>query len=213
MSIEKQKEVTNKVLDTLRSNGFNDVLVCGGAPRDWYMGNEANDVDVYVGRSSDAVLNFGYLELALNNDLGVQDFRYMVDEDVETASDVEIGSILLGLDPPKVKTTVPDQYRHNKYLNQVTECTVEGVKFQFMDITGTTTAIGSYAMFPFNLCLATYDGERIRTSELFGDGIHDKVLCKINQDYDEEETYVKKIKSRFPDYTYCSKVTEWLIPE
>ena len=213
MSIKKQKEVTNKVLKTLRSNGFDDILVCGGAPRDWYMGNEANDVDIYVGRGDDVELNFGYLELALSNDLGVQDFRYMADEDVETVSDVEIGSIFLGLDHVKVKSSVPDQYRHNKYLNQVTECTVDGVKFQFMDITGTTTAIGSYAMFPFNLCLATYDGERIRTSELFVEGILDKVLCKINQDYDEEETYVKKIKSRFPDYTYYSQVTEWLLPE
>ena len=207
MSIEKQKEVTSNVLNVLRKAGFSDVLVCGGAPRDWYMGNEANDVDVYVGASGRGFISVGEVIGCI---FGFTGYRYMCDESVE---DLQIGCDLLGITNTQTNTSVPEQYRHNKYLNQVTECKIEGVTFQFMDITGTNTMVGSYAMFPFNLCLATYDGERVRTSELFDMGIREKVLCKINSEYDEHETYVAKIKGRFSDFRYCSKVTEWFFPE
>lgn len=46
MTIEKQKQIADKVYEMLTIIDPSCVLA-GGAPRDWYLGNEANDLDFY----------------------------------------------------------------------------------------------------------------------------------------------------------------------
>lgn len=46
MSIEKQMKLADKILDRLTLISPHCILA-GGAPRDWYFGNEANDLDFY----------------------------------------------------------------------------------------------------------------------------------------------------------------------
>lgn len=45
--ISKQMETANKVIKRLRAVDPY-CIVAGGAPRDWYFGNAANDIDVYI---------------------------------------------------------------------------------------------------------------------------------------------------------------------
>lgn len=52
MSIEKQMKVADEVINKLRAvDPF--CIVAGGAPRDWYFGNIANDIDVYIWQQHD----------------------------------------------------------------------------------------------------------------------------------------------------------------
>ena len=46
MSIEKQKDIANIIYDRLRLADPHCILA-GGAPRDWYFGKEAKDLDFY----------------------------------------------------------------------------------------------------------------------------------------------------------------------
>lgn len=45
--IEKQKKVAASILYTLASEGNPQAIVAGGAPRNWMMGEPANDIDIY----------------------------------------------------------------------------------------------------------------------------------------------------------------------
>jgi hypothetical protein len=47
MTIEQQKELAKEVLEKVR---IMDPYACvlGGAPRDWFMGNPAQDIDIYI---------------------------------------------------------------------------------------------------------------------------------------------------------------------
>ena len=45
-TIEQQKLVADKVLNQLYLI-CPEAIVAGGAPRDWYLGKPANDIDVY----------------------------------------------------------------------------------------------------------------------------------------------------------------------
>lgn len=45
--IDKQKSIADKILKSL-SKINPTVIVAGGAPRDWYLGKEADDIDVYI---------------------------------------------------------------------------------------------------------------------------------------------------------------------
>jgi len=47
MTIEKQKEVANYFLKKLQDRDYR-CMVAGGAPRDWYIGRTAKDIDVFV---------------------------------------------------------------------------------------------------------------------------------------------------------------------
>lgn len=47
MLVEDQMGVANKVLSLLFPIDPHSI-VAGGAPRDWYLGKEANDIDVFV---------------------------------------------------------------------------------------------------------------------------------------------------------------------
>ena len=56
MNIDQQKLTADGILGILEQ--FNpDCILAGGAPRDWYMGNPCNDLDIFVGNSSGDLLN------------------------------------------------------------------------------------------------------------------------------------------------------------
>lgn len=212
LRIKKQRDLASRVLDTLRNAGYSDVLVCGGAPRDWVLGKPANDIDVYVGYSDYS----SNIPIPLRPDDRLyqaicEEFQPYVGELIRLgASEQDEPVSIESLDGcGRVKTSIPDRYRHNPHLRQVWEFDVEGETFQFMDITDTTTEVGSYKMFPFNMVLATYDGSNIKTSHLFDIGIRDQVLCKISDEYEEHETYTQKIKDRFSHYTYYKSIYDW----
>lgn len=45
---KEQRDVTNLVLRALAGLRFDDVVVAGGAPRDWYFNKPATDIDVFI---------------------------------------------------------------------------------------------------------------------------------------------------------------------
>ncbi len=45
--IEKQKRIAASILYTLASEGNPKAIIAGGAPRNWFMGEPANDIDIY----------------------------------------------------------------------------------------------------------------------------------------------------------------------
>lgn len=47
MTIEKQKEVADYFLNKLQEKDHH-CMIAGGAPRDWYIGRVAKDIDVFV---------------------------------------------------------------------------------------------------------------------------------------------------------------------
>ena len=47
MTIERQKELADNLIYKLRAIDPT-CIVAGGAPRDWYFGNTATDIDIYV---------------------------------------------------------------------------------------------------------------------------------------------------------------------
>lgn len=56
-TIKKQQKVALKVLRNLKKNGYKDVVLAGGAPRNWAFGKPANDLDIYVRGHFDASIS------------------------------------------------------------------------------------------------------------------------------------------------------------
>ena len=71
--IVKQKSIAREVLNKLEITDPNCILA-GGAPREWWFGKEANDLDLYVYWGENTTCNEDKLRL---DRLGFENYRHM----------------------------------------------------------------------------------------------------------------------------------------
>lgn len=178
MSIDKQKQVAKYVLEKLK---FLDcyAILAGGACRDWYLGKEATDLDFYL--YYNPLYKQSLLQSKLSELLGVSldvvgsrgDIENTTEEHRYTC-DPEIELVLGGL-----KGEVPIQIIiRNK---------------PFCDV----------GRFCFDICQAySTEGETVKTTKKFDEAVKHKVIRITGEFYMQKESYMKKIKSKFPDYLH-----------
>lgn len=182
-TIDKQKRVAEKVLAKLETFDPTCILA-GGAPRDWFFGNVASDLDFYV---------------HFRPDFQNQKWRYSVL--LET----------LGLKMvAKTGDELPVNYKRNPHLITVYQGKVDGevVQVMFMDKPTFHCVVD---LFPFGICQAWWKGkkhtyswnnEEIHTTADFNAAVKNKVLILLNELYNDSDGYVQKIKDKFPEYTF-----------
>lgn len=173
MTIEKQKKVADNVLDKLKH--FDPTaIVAGGAPRDWYFGKEASDIDVFF---------------YVRGDLPTSWISDILEE--------------MGFVTHRVNTGegLPDIYKKNPHLRAVFDCTVDGVDVQLL-LMHKPTFVSVIPEFPLNICGAWYKYGEIRTTKGFDRAVKHKAIVKVNTLYANEDAYIQKIKSKFPDFKY-----------
>jgi hypothetical protein len=184
MSIEKQKAVAEEVLNKLESFDPTCILA-GGAPRDWFFGNEATDLDFFVYFRPD-LQQWHWSNMLQKvglkfNKKGAEDF--------------------------------PENYKRNPHLLVVYEGNYKGEKIQvmFMDEKTFHCVVD---LFPFGICQAWwkgvgfkdyFTGSDIHTTRHFDESVKHKVLRLINDLYNDEDGYIQKIKSKFPDYLFIGR--------
>jgi len=166
-TIEQQKQVATDVLNKLE---FFDpsCILAGGAPRDWYFGNVANDLDFYVYFRPDLPLSWRVWQL---NKVGLKNFSMKGRGDGE----------------------FPENYKRNPHLMCVFEGIYKGEKVQvmFMDQKTFHCVVD---MFPFGICQAWWKGEdhidyftksSIHTTKNFDESVKHKVLKLLNDLYSD----------------------------
>lgn len=185
--ISKQKETALKVLECIRY--FDPTaIVAGGAPRDWYLGNLAKDIDIY----------------------------FFFRENSTRAQVKNLLTRSLKLVSPDVKLTIlgyeglqdHGEYTLNADLIAVFEADLLGQKFQFMEMRKPT--FGVVENFPLSLCQAWWLGDRVKCTKDFKRSVDSKVFYKTNELYMDGHKYLNKIRQRFPDYKYFSTKSEAL---
>lgn len=174
-TIDKQKEVAQEVLKKLELFDPSCILA-GGAPRDWYFGNVANDLDFYVYFRPDLPLSWRVSQL---NKVGLKNFRLKGREDGD----------------------FPESYKRNPHLMCVFEGVYKGEKVQvmFMDQKTFNCVID---LFPFGICQVWWKGDKIKTSNEFDLSVKHKILKLLNDLYSDADGYVEKIRNKFPDYLF-----------
>ena len=172
MSIENQKKIANELLEKLEQIDPHCILA-GGAPRDWYMGKEANDLDFYV---------YGYgwsigLILKRFKNIGI------------------FGLVNLG-EGPRPNTV----YSSMKHLRCVYETTYKGQKIQIMIMNQPTfSSVVDY--FGVTISQFWYKTGRIGMKREALLSIKYKVIG-YKDDFSCKEAYFKKIQERFKNYRF-----------
>jgi hypothetical protein len=174
--IKMQQAVADTVLQRLLTiDPF--AIVAGGAPRDWYLGREATDLDVYFHP------NPNWNVMTVRNQLIAAGF--------ELPNNTDLQENLMSV----------SQYLANQYLKAVYNPVNTAMKVQLMWMSEPTFK-SVLPKFPLNLCLAWYKNRKVHTETLFELGVSEKVIIRTNSACLSNDPYISKIVDRFPDYKY-----------
>lgn len=174
-TIDYQKKIAFDILHKFEAFDPTCILA-GGAPRDWYFGNIAKDLDFYVYFRPD--LQSYYIQKILDS----TKIKFY----------------------PRGESEFPDSYKRNPYLKSVYEANYKGEKVQvmFMDKPTFECVVD---LFPFGICQAWWKGEDIFVTKNFEVSVSHKILQLLNELYNDEDGYIEKIRNKFPDYLYIGK--------
>lgn len=191
MNVTEQKSIAKTVLGKIR-NLDHRAIIAGGAARDWYFNNLANDIDIF------------YFH---------EEGKYCLDN---IRRETAILKALLGVSIIDVvgfnsgKKKESDQHPEddfNNYLKNpdivnVFECVIDGVKFQFIQLRKQNVDVHTFA---YNMCQAWSNGVDIWTTRKFDIGVSKKLLVETGDLYANTDKFKKKMISKFPDYDYLEK--------
>lgn len=180
-----QKSIAKRVLSKIKTLDHR-AIIAGGAARDWYFGNVANDIDIFYYHNNDLKGN------------------------ANIKSQTEILKVLLGVDEIKVLgfsgEKSPGIEYHNYLLNPnivgVFECCIEGVIFQFIQLTKRNVDVSKFA---YNMCQAWTNCDTIWTTMKFILGVEKKILIETGELYANCDRFKMKMVAKFPDYSYISR--------
>ena len=175
--INLQKTVADSVLSKLELLD-RYCIVAGGAPRDWYLGNVATDIDVYLYYPTS---NSAKQRVQLLNELG-----FKINNSHENWQKSEL-----------YETNHNILYLYNcEYLN-------EKIQIIFVNKPTFTSVVDT---FPISISKVWYKNGNIRTTEDFEYSVYYKIIWKTVDSYPETNKYIQKIKNKFSDYKYIDKV-------
>ena len=190
MNIEQQKRIAKEVLAKVKVLDYR-AIIAGGAARDWYFNNLANDIDIFY-----------YHE----------EGKWCLDN---IRREVGLLKVLLGVDHIDVlgfnsakgqnNAAIEDDfnnYQKNPDIVNVFECVIEGVKFQFIQLKKQNVNINKFA---YNMCQAWSNGEWIKTTNMFDLGVKKELLIETGELYSNTNKFKQKMISKFPHYDYISK--------
>ena len=178
MNIEYQKTVAKDILAKLQLVDM-WAMLAGGACRDWYLGNEASDLDFYVHYSTK------YPQWAL-----VEHFSKLVGCELK----------IVGRSGDKVCPESEVIYTQDPNIDFVLGGNKDGIDIQIIIINKPYFNVGNFC---FDICQAfTYNVDEIKTTAKFNKAVEHKCIQITGEFYSQKDAYIKKIKSKFPDWLH-----------
>lgn len=170
MNIKEQKEISKEVLHKLEIIDPYCILA-GGAPRNWFLGKEANDLDFYI-----------YLP------------------NYPTMSSTELRFKRAGLELMHIdyKSEAWKDYGIMEHLFRIYEGEYKGCKIQVMVMTENTftSVVNDFGV---SMCKFWWKGGEVKLTKDSFVSMYNKTLY-IKDDYSAKELHVAKMVEYFPDY-------------
>lgn len=181
--IEHQKYIADGILDKLFP--IDPYCICaGGAPRDWYLGKVASDLDIFIHVNPNLTL---------------------------TKIDQMLKAVGLEPESHKAAHNLPEWYKKNPDLRCVYNLKVQDVPVQIM-VMLTPTFSSVLPNFPLSICKIWYKNYKIVADKQFKRSVAHNVIVKTSEIYNNADAYVKKIIDKFPNMKYHAN-WEWAAAE
>lgn len=176
--IEQQKLIAKEALSKLQLLD-NCAMLAGGACRDWYLGEEASDLDFYVHYS------VKYPQWAL-----CETFGKLLGCEMK----------VVGKKGEKINPKTEVVYTQDPNIEFVLGGVLGGVPVQIIIIKSPYFNVGNFC---FDICQAyTFNVDEIKTTSKFEEAVKHKVIRITGEFYSQKDAYIKKIKGKFPEYLH-----------
>jgi hypothetical protein len=177
-----QIEVATFILEKL--NAYDGLCkfkaeVAGGAPRDWYLGRKAKDIDVFF--HADQPFNLTAYQ--------------MIDADMVQVILSDLGFVLEANDPS-------GNYESNPNIYKVWNCEYKGEKVQFI-FTNKSHSIDDFVLSTSKAKYSLLEG--LRVTDDFVLSHRNNVHVETGKFYANTEAYKEKMKAYFPEYRFITK--------
>lgn len=170
MSIDKQKQIAEEVLHKLEIIDPHCILA-GGAPRNWFLGKEANDLDFYIHIPSNETL---------------------------CATKLRFKRLGLDLNHIDYKSDAWKQYGVMEHLFRIYEGMYKEQSIQVM-IMRESTFQSVVSEFGVSVCQFWWKGGKVNTTDRSLISLLEKTLF-VKDDYSAKEIHVEKMVKYFPDF-------------
>lgn len=191
MNIVQQKQIAKTALDKIKHLD-NRAIIAGGAARDWYFNQLANDIDIFYYHEEGA-----WNKENVRKQLSI--IGYLLD--VQDISVIGFNSAAGNLKDAQPKDDYSN-YILNPDIVNVFECLIEDVKFQFIQLKKPNVNVSKFA---YNMCQAWSDGINIWTTHNFDLGVQKELLIETGELYAHTEKFKQKMINKFPNYTYIAR--------
>lgn len=172
IEVESQKKIADKLLE-LCENLDPTCILAGGAPRDWYFGNPAKDLDVFMHFRSD-----------LSNSRVLRLLKKHISSELK----------------PLCFSAEGLNYELNPNIQVVYEFWFEGIKAQIVLLKKPTWGI--VEEFAFNICQAWYKNKKCNYTHDFYFAVDKKIIVKTGKLYACTQTYSDRIRKKFSDFKF-----------
>jgi len=185
MTIEQQKATAQSVYEKLKVIDPYCVLA-GGAPRDWYFGNECNDLDFYY-VSTATTIN------ACRNQLQ----KVFKDVEIKTLSEIHESS-------SSGAREMSNLYRKMPSLIRVWQCKIAGMSVQFIQLAEMGSQFKVIDHMDVSICKIWADVNMdIRLTEAFKKTLASKSMF-LSEGYQWSDPHPQKMKQRFEGIFGCA---------
>ena len=186
MYVGQQKTIAQNVLSKIETIDPY-CIIAGGAPRDWYFGNLASDIDIFINSS---FCTLGAMTKQLKS-LGLVES--------EVVFNCEHKNPL---------------YAKNPNIHRIGEFEKDGVKFQLIYLKSygkiDNPTFKCVKEFPLSICKVWYKHGKIHPTKEFLGSVKFKSIIKTNELYADGDKYITKIVDKFPAFNYYSSYEEFL---
>jgi hypothetical protein len=159
-------------------------IIAGGAPRDWYLGLQAKDLDVYLYVPQNSLLRHFKTQLAAIGITNIEQSALSVDD---------------------------DRYISNPLVRWVFNYEESGEKVQLIVMKESTyTSVVQH--FPLSICKVWYKGGKIIPySRQFTETTDRKSIVKTGTEYSSDGWYIDKIRDKFPEFAYYESMMDFAV--
>ena len=175
MNIETQKNIADEIYSKLKVIDPY-CLLAGGAPRDWYLGKEANDLDFYF----------------YSNALPVESTRKQLEYFFDGLT------LLMDKDGGRVNP----MYKTMPFIQRIWELNYKGMPVQLIQLTENQKQFKVVDSMDVSICKAWYMSGRIRLHEDFKITLASKVMF-LKEEYSWSDKHGQKMKDRFKGDFHC----------
>ena len=189
LTIQEQKDIGKELLEKL---DLLDpcVVIAGGAARDWYLGNKANDLDIYLSYHPNLTLGSNKRSIAKALSIpedSIETLGVQFDENVDKTTDYVVN--------PNVRCVYEFEYK--------------GMMVQIINM---HTEFVRVEDFCFSICQAwTKDCESIEGTEAFYYSVKRKIVYKTGKFYSHKGRYIAKMMNNFPEYIFLKEKPKGII--